>query len=205
MVVRGRVVDPTGRGLQAALVVRGPQQAFETVSDGQGLFEISLLPGKHVIRTQSPGFELQELQVDAVAGTETTVEVRLQPPSLDPTVQLEARAIKVARAIHFVNGGTELTPDSQIVLKSVGEVLGVHPEISLVRVVAHWDDSVGKATADELTSKQAEAVRTFLLGRGVAPSRLVAAGAGAAFPLVAAPTSPANRLRNRRVEFQIVR
>ena len=61
---------------------------------------------------------------------------------------------------------------------------------------------VGKPRAAELTQAQAEAVRTYLVGRGISDARMTAVGAGSEKPLVPNLT-PANRPRNRRVEFQI--
>jgi outer membrane protein OmpA-like peptidoglycan-associated protein len=199
--VRGRVTDPTGRGLQAALVMRGPRQSTQTASDGQGVFTLQLLPGRYHLRVQSPGFELQEMDLEITIGGDTRLDVRLQPPASDPSVQIQGREIRLARPIRFVEGRVELTADAQLLLKSVAEVLGVHPEISLLRIVAHTD---GEPTveADELTVRQAEAVRAFLVGRGVAEARLTVRGAGAREPLMPS-TTPLNRARNRRVEFQL--
>jgi outer membrane protein OmpA-like peptidoglycan-associated protein len=187
--------------LQAAFVVRGPRQSAQAASDGQGLFTLQLLSGRYHLRVQSPGFELQEMDVEVTIGGDTRLDVRLQPPANDPSVLLQAREIKLARPIRFVEGRVELTADAQLLLKSVAEVLGVHPEITLLRIVAHTDGEP-TAGADELTLRQAEAVRAFLVGRGVAEARLTVRGAGAREPLVPS-TTPLNRARNRRVEFQL--
>jgi outer membrane protein OmpA-like peptidoglycan-associated protein len=201
--VRGRVTDPTGRGLQAALGVRGPRQSAQAASDGQGAFTLQLLPGRYHLRVQSPGFELQEMEVEVTIGGDTRLDVRLQPPASDPSVLLQTREIKLARPIRFVEGRVELTADAQLLLKSVAEVLGVHPEITQLRIVAHTDGEP-TAEADELTVRQAEAVRAFLVGRGVAEARLTVRGAGAREPLLPS-TTPLNRARNRRVELQLAR
>jgi outer membrane protein OmpA-like peptidoglycan-associated protein len=201
--VRGRVTDPTGRGLQAALGIRGPRQSAQAASDGQGAFTLQLLPGRYHLRVQSPGFELQEMEVEVTIGGDTRLDVRLQPPASDPSVLLQTREIKLARPIRFVEGRVELTADAQLLLKSVAEVLGVHPEITQLRIVAHTDGEP-TAEADELTAREAEAVRAFLVGRGVAEARLTARGAGAREPLLPS-TTPLNRARNRRVEFQLAR
>jgi outer membrane protein OmpA-like peptidoglycan-associated protein len=201
--IRGRVTDPTGRGLQAALGIRGSRQSAQAASDGQGAFTLQLLPGRYHIRVQSPGFELQEMEVEVTIGGDTRLDVRLQPPASDPSVLLQTREIKLARPIRFVEGRVELTADAQLLLKSVAELLGVHPEITQVRIVAHTDGEP-TAEADALTARQAEAVRVFLVGRGVAEARLAARGAGAREPLLPS-TTPLNRARNRRVEFQLAR
>jgi outer membrane protein OmpA-like peptidoglycan-associated protein len=202
--LRGRVTDSTGRGLQAALVLRGPRQSTQAASDGQGGFALQILPGRYSVRVQSPGFELQELDVDVAVGTDTRFDVRLQPPSSDPNVQLQTREIKLARPIRFVGGITaELTADSQLMLKSVAALLAAHPELRELDIVAHTDGEQPAPTADALTQRQAESVRAFLVSRGVAEGRLHARGVGAREPLVPDVTQ-ANRGRNRRVDLRLV-
>jgi outer membrane protein OmpA-like peptidoglycan-associated protein len=61
---------------------------------------------------------------------------------------------------------------------------------------------LAKEDADALTKRQAEAVRGYLLARGIAGDRLTAQGAGASQPL-AEGTTPAIRQKNRRVELHI--
>jgi outer membrane protein OmpA-like peptidoglycan-associated protein len=202
--LRGRVTDSTGRGLPSALVLRGPRQSIQAASDGHGGFALQLLPGRYSFRVQSPGFELQETDVDVAVGTDTRFDVRLQPPTSDPNVQLQTREIRLARPIRFVGGTTaELTADSQVMLRSVAALLAAHPELRELDIVAHTDGEQPAPAADALTQRQAESVRAFLVSRGVAEGRLRARGAGAREPLVP-DVSLANRGRNRRVDLRLV-
>jgi len=202
--LRGRVTDSTGRGLPSALVLRGPRQSLQAASDQQGGFALQLLPGRYSFRVQSPGFELQETDVDVGVGTDTRFDVRLQPPTSDPNVQLQTREIRLARPIRFVGGITaELTADSQVMLRSVAALLAAHPELRALDIVAHTDGEQLPPAADALTQRQAESVRAFLVSRGVAEGRLRARGAGAREPLVP-DTTLANRGRNRRVDLRLV-
>ena len=84
----------------------------------------------------------------------------------------------------------------------VADLLEVHGEIRRVRIEAHWDSGVAKPRAAELTQQQAEAVRTYLVSRGITSGRLIPVGVGATKPLVPNLT-PMNRARNRRIELHL--
>lgn len=72
-----------------------------------------------------------------------------------------------------------------------------------MRVEGHTDDRGADAANLALSQRRAEAVMKYLVNKGVAQSRLEAAGFGETRPLVKNDT-PANQAKNRRVEFVIV-
>jgi outer membrane protein OmpA-like peptidoglycan-associated protein len=88
-------------------------------------------------------------------------------------------------------------------LDEVAQTLREHPEIKLVEIQGHTDDRGKRSTNTELSQKRADAVRRYLVGEGIASSRLSAKGFGSLRPR--APNITASgRARNRRVEFHIV-
>ncbi len=68
-------------------------------------------------------------------------------------------------------------------------------------VQGHCDRSGPKAFNDRLSQKRAEAVRDYLVSKGVAAERLIAKGYGWNVPRYPNDTAE-NRARNRRVEFK---
>jgi outer membrane protein OmpA-like peptidoglycan-associated protein len=71
-----------------------------------------------------------------------------------------------------------------------------------MRIEGHTDD-VGDAFANlDLSQRRADAVRAYLIARGVEPDRLLAVGHGESRPVVAG-TDEAARGTNRRVEFYV--
>jgi outer membrane protein OmpA-like peptidoglycan-associated protein len=101
-----------------------------------------------------------------------------------------------------VGASAQLQPASLGLLNGVADLLEAHGDIARVRIEAHWDSSTPKPQAVELTQQQAEAVRTYLIGRGIAGARLTAVGVGTGRPLVPNLT-PLNRARNRRIELHL--
>jgi outer membrane protein OmpA-like peptidoglycan-associated protein len=82
-------------------------------------------------------------------------------------------------------------------------VLKDHPEVGKVVVEGHTDN-VGKAAVNQkLSQGRADSVMKYLVGKGVAPSRLEAKGYGESKP-VADNATAKGREANRRVELRIV-
>jgi outer membrane protein OmpA-like peptidoglycan-associated protein len=69
-------------------------------------------------------------------------------------------------------------------------------------IEGHTDSIGDEGYNQDLSLRRADAVRSYLAGRGVASSRLSALGKGEAFP-VAGNDSAAGRQQNRRVEVII--
>jgi outer membrane protein OmpA-like peptidoglycan-associated protein len=85
----------------------------------------------------------------------------------------------------------------------VADILDEHTDIKSLRVEAHWDTGAG-AGAKDLTQKQADLIKQYLVKKGVADGRVEAVGVGADKPLVP-NISPTNKAKNRRVELHVVR
>ena len=69
-------------------------------------------------------------------------------------------------------------------------------------VAGHTDNRGNAGANQKLSQARAAAVLKYLTGKGIAASRLNAAGYGDAKPLVANDT-PENLQRNRRIEFGV--
>lgn len=118
-------------------------------------------------------------------------------------VQLTGEKIEILQSIQFETAKDVIRPVSEPVLKEVAEVLMAHPELLRVRVEGHTDSQGSAELNWTLSGKRAEAVKAWLVARGVDPSRLEAAGFGQTRP-VDTNATPAGRAHNRRVEFRIL-
>lgn len=121
-----------------------------------------------------------------------------------PVVVVNGDKIEILQRVEFVTNSAQLDPSSHELLNAVAEVLTEHPELELVEVEGHTDDK-GSADYNRLLSKQrAESVKSYLVERGVAASRLFASGRGPDIPIASNDTEE-DRATNRRVEFHIRR
>jgi OOP family OmpA-OmpF porin len=112
----------------------------------------------------------------------------------------EAQAVELA-GVNFEFGSARLTESAQRILDRAFLSLRDQPDI-YVEIAGHTD-SVGSDVANlALSNARAEAVRVFLLSRGIAPERMTFRGYGESQPLTSEVTDE-ERARNRRVEFRI--
>lgn len=104
------------------------------------------------------------------------------------------------RGVSFASGQDELSSSSLGVLDEVARQLLLAPNVRIE--IAGHTDAQGKRTANiKLSLARAEAVRAYLIMRGVPAERLVARGYGPDRP-VATNASPIGRAENRRVELR---
>jgi len=105
--------------------------------------------------------------------------------------------------VYFNTGQATIQKRSNILLDEVARIIKERPEIPKVVVEGHTD-STGKYESNvKLSERRAEAVRTYLVKKGVQADRLEAKGFGPDRP-VASNDTAAGREANRRVEFVIV-
>jgi len=140
-------------------------------------------------------------QLDRCPGTARGVAVDAAGcPARDTAAALlPMRGPVVLRGVNFETGSSALTPGSFGSLDGVAAALQAHPDIR-VEIAGYTDDAGAPGTNLRLSQLRAEAVRAYLVSRGVGAGRLTARGYGSANP-VASNSSAAGRAQNRRVEL----
>jgi len=113
--------------------------------------------------------------------------------------QLDAALAK--RTIEFESGAARLTSAGQAALDELMPVLSRHASRQM-QVIGHTDASGDRQSNIVLSQARADAVRDYLVARGVASARIDALGAGPDRP-VADNTTPEGRARNRRIELRL--
>ena len=126
---------------------------------------------------------------------------RAPPPPA--RVVLTDSSIQILDKVQFESGKSEVLPVSFPLLDQVAAVLVDNPQIKKLQVEGHTDDVGGNAFNKKLSQSRAEAVRKYLIDKGVAKGRLVAKGFGEEKPL-SDNTTVEGREINRRVEFNIL-
>lgn len=106
----------------------------------------------------------------------------------------------VLTGVEFAPGTARLTPGSYVALDSVVRILLADPAVR-VEVTAHTDNSGTPGASLHLTNLQADAVRNYLVTKGVPFQQVVARGMGSTVPLTP-DTTPRGRAANRRIEIR---
>ena len=120
-----------------------------------------------------------------------------------PRVYVTADRVVITQQPRFAVDRAVILPESAPLLMEVAAVLEAHPELVRIEVQGHTDDRAGDEHNRVLSRRRAESICDWLVGRGIARSRLVARGYGRTRPLVDNAT-PAGRAMNRRVEFVVL-
>lgn len=124
-------------------------------------------------------------------------------PSAEPDertpLPAELAAGRWVLGVEFASGSARLQSGSERILDRAARVLLDNPSLR-VEVAGHTDATGDPQQNLRLSRLRAEAVRQYLVDRGVPPQQMIAQGYGASRPLTR-ETSAAANARNRRVEL----
>jgi outer membrane protein OmpA-like peptidoglycan-associated protein len=128
------------------------------------------------------------------------------PPQKPPAPNAPAAGGRIAAGVipgvAFAPGTARLLPSSYQPLDSVAALLVASPKAT-VEIGAHTDNSGSPAQNLRLTGLQADAVRDYLVLKGVPYQQISAEGYGATLPRTP-DTTPRGRAANRRVEIRLI-
>ena len=105
---------------------------------------------------------------------------------------------------NFASASAEVPDEMTDFLKRAAGEMKRLPRGQVLEIAGYTDSSGDPAKNVTLSQQRAEAVREALIKHGANPDMLVAKGYGSADP-IASNDSREGRLRNRRIEFHIVR
>lgn len=225
IVVTGAVPDEASKAVLLAQV--RALYGMERVVDQVSIAQVSLPPNwnGYVQKLISPNLKLiskGELKID---GTNITVrgevsnEAQRQQiasdiaTSLNPSYTvnngLRVSAVEqnlldetlAKRIIEFDSGKATLTPSGQGILDDMAAALQ-KVKGKKVEVIGHTDNVGLRDSNLALSQARAEAVRTYLAGKGISQDMVMVSGQGPDRP-VAENSTAEGRSRNRRIEFRV--
>ena len=153
----------------------------------------------------------EQAQAEAAASESALLEARAELEAAKKRLEGVSRVrsgprglvITLEGAVLFASGESSLLPSAEAKLGRVADVLQKQDPKKSILVQGHTD-SVGSDEGNlELSEQRAEAVKTFLVARGVPPDRIRSEGKGESQPLTGNDT-PEDRANNRRVEIVVL-
>jgi outer membrane protein OmpA-like peptidoglycan-associated protein len=124
------------------------------------------------------------------------------PPPAEVEAMVEEKII-ITQKIHFEFDRAIIRPISYPIVDDVARLLLSNPQLALIRIEGHTDWIGPDDYNQRLSEKRANAVRDYLVQKGVEPYRLQAVGYGESRPIADNNTTQ-GRARNRRTEFTVV-
>lgn len=125
-------------------------------------------------------------------------------PKRDTLPAMETLKVEVGKAIVlegvvFKSGSSAITPESEDILNKAFNTLNENADIE-VEIQGHTDNTGSRAGNLKLSQARADAVKAFLVNKGIAAARISAKGIGPDMPIADNATAD-GRQKNRRIEF----
>ncbi|MCU0233697.1 MAG: OmpA family protein [Thermoanaerobaculales bacterium] len=118
---------------------------------------------------------------------------------IDVQRQGESILMNLPEGVSFDVGSAAIKPQFYPALDRVAETLRQY-ENTVIEVAGHTDSTGSMEMNQRLSENRANAVRSYLVSRGVSPNRISAVGYGKTRPIADNGTA-AGRAQNRRVEI----
>jgi outer membrane protein OmpA-like peptidoglycan-associated protein len=115
----------------------------------------------------------------------------------------QAKLDAYAKTIYFNSGKATFKPNVRPKLDAIYEIMVLYPDAKFL--IEGHTDSVGSATLNKkLSQRRADAVRKYLIKKGLGDDRLTSVGLGEDYPIDTNKTAK-GRANNRRVEIKLVK
>jgi len=201
--LNARVMSDAGAPVPGATVqLTGPARRNLTAGPDGSVTVNDLPPGTYQVRVDADEYLIKLQEVEVAARETATPTITLVSRPARALARVTRREIQIRRKINFATDSAEILPSSEPLLTEIADVLIRNPDIQLIEVQGHTDNRGAAARNQTLSQERADSVRNWLIAHGVQGTRLTARGYGASQPRVPNIT-PANRARNRRVQFVI--
>lgn len=177
LVVRGHVLSTSAYGIEKArvrLTVAGDSLMKETYTREDGSFRLEI-PWHEGVRLRidkerftSVDLAGQEAQETLLSGEPLRIDLT---PVEDVVQQLRGRTVLKGEKYYFDKGSTRLAPEATAVLDEAARYLTQFPWLR-IRIEAHTDSRGSAQTNSALSQQRAEAIRNYLISKGVSPESI---------------------------------
>jgi OOP family OmpA-OmpF porin len=122
-------------------------------------------------------------------------------PEVMPTPEVVKALNTYARSILFETGKASFQKETDNILQAMVVIFKEYPQADFA-IEGHTDSVGSKSTNEALSGRRANAVRDYLITKGISADRLTANGFGEEFPIASNKTRN-GRKENRRVEVKL--
>ncbi len=198
------VMNEQGIPVDATIDLRSRQDNMvagkSRVQEGVYEFRISTkTPKDFVLSVQKDGYVFQNVNLGSLAAS-------AEGQTLERTVtlrKLEVGTRQVLRNIYFDFDQATFKDESYTELNRLETMLAQNPGLK-VEISGHTDKIGTKAYNKDLSQRRANAVKNYLVNKGIDARRIVSMGYGEEKPLASNDDELEGRELNRRVEFVVL-
>jgi OOP family OmpA-OmpF porin len=204
VLLKGKIINSKNNQSVSATILyqslSDTKERGEAISDTvTGEYTITLPYGaSYSINANCPGYIPVSSNIDLSRTSEykeISENLYLVPIEVGQTIRLNN--------IFFDSGKSDLRSESYPELDRLVTTLEKNPEM-YIQISGHTDDVGADDVNLKLSSDRANAVKDYLIGKGIADSRVTAVGYGETKPLETNATEDGKQ-KNRRVEFTILK
>jgi outer membrane protein OmpA-like peptidoglycan-associated protein len=145
--------------------------------------------------------EAEQARMQVAAAQAQTAALTKELSELKATKTDRGVVLTLGSAL-FATGKADVAPEIQRSADKLVAFLQSNPRRDVL-IEGHTDNTGSNEGNMKLSQERADAIRTLLVSKGIAPERIVAKGYGSQYPQVANAT-PAGRQANRRVEIVVL-
>jgi outer membrane protein OmpA-like peptidoglycan-associated protein len=150
---------------------------------------------------QARSREAEQARMQMAAAQAQTAALTKELSELKATQTDRGVVLTVGSAL-FATGKADVAPGIQRSADKLVAFLQSNPKRNVL-IEGHTDNTGSHEGNVKLSQARADAIKTLLMSKGIAPERIVAKGYGSQYPQVANDT-PAGRQANRRVEIVVL-
>jgi outer membrane protein OmpA-like peptidoglycan-associated protein len=199
MEVAGGTISGTVTGTERGEPIEGAAVAvtdteLSATTGPDGVYMIEAPAGTWTVTASAEGCVAVSKVVDVSSG-----ETAVQDFELCPEL-VEGQVLSFDN-IYFDVGSANIKRESYGILDNVVTALEANPDVH-VRIAGHTDSDGSASYNQTLSEQRAQSVMDYLVEHGISARRLSTVGYGESRPAVP-NDSPANKARNRRIEFEI--
>jgi outer membrane protein OmpA-like peptidoglycan-associated protein len=178
---------------------------FERESDGKAISKKTTADGTfQVLLPKGQTYKIK-YQAFLKSKESSSIEIPDQPGYMEATLTVEMENVKEMTFeldVHFDVAKASIKPESFKVMDELVLAMQRQPETK-VELAGHTDSDGDDAANLLLSQQRADAVKDYLVRKGIASSRISTVGYGERKP-VASNQNEAGKARNRRTEVRVV-
>ncbi len=197
------VTDENNQPVDAriSLVNKADKRVAGKSNQGTGVYAFSVTlpePTSHTLFVEKPGYVFQNIDINLPAASS-------QPQELARTVSMSKLRVgtrRVLRNIYFSFNKTTFTDESYMELNKLETMMAENAGLQ-IEISGHTDKIGSTAYNKDLSQRRANAVKDYLVNKGVDVRRITAVGYGEERPMASNDDEKDGRELNRRVEFKV--